>query len=73
MSIDNIGINQIQHWIWEHAYEAKNMRNDGWTSMGHKRKLWELKCLLDDTYSKLPTFVGEEEWQKERLVEILKK
>jgi hypothetical protein len=32
-----------------------------------------LKCWLDDEYSKLPTFAGEEKWEQERLIEVLKK
>jgi hypothetical protein len=47
--------------------------NDGWTSSSCKKELYQLKCWLDDEYVKLPTFVGEETWSQERLVEILKK
>jgi hypothetical protein len=38
-----------------------------------KKNLYLLKCWLEDEYKKLPTFVGEELWEQERLVEILKK
>ena len=73
MSIDNISSSQVKHWVWEHAYEAKNMRNDGWTASAHKKHLYDLKCMLDDIYSTLPKFQGEEEWEKERITELLKR
>ena len=47
--------------------------NDGWTSSGCKYELYQLKCWLEDEYHRLPTFVGEESWEQDRLVEILKR
>jgi hypothetical protein len=32
-----------------------------------------LKCWLDAEYKDLPTFVGEEQWEQNRILEILKK
>ena len=71
--MDKISTSDVKHWIWERSYESNNMRNDGWTSMSYKRQLWEIKCILDTVYPTLPTFVGEEEWDKERVVELLKR
>ena len=53
--------------------EIHSPYNDGWTSSSCKKELYLLKCWLEDEYYKLPTFVGEEIWTQERLVEILKK
>jgi hypothetical protein len=47
--------------------------NDGWTSSACKHDLYMLKSWLDDQYQKLPKFVGEEKWEQERLISILKK
>jgi pyruvate/2-oxoacid:ferredoxin oxidoreductase beta subunit len=47
--------------------------NDGWTQMTCKKDLYLLKCWLEDRYDKLPKFTGEEGWEKDRLIEILKK
>jgi len=47
--------------------------NDGFVQRHCKQELYMLKCWLEDEYAKLPTFVGEEQWEQERLVEILKK
>jgi hypothetical protein len=46
--------------------------NDGWTSSSCKKELYLLKCWLDDQYKKLPTFVGEELWEQERILQVLK-
>jgi len=32
-----------------------------------------LKCWLEDEYRRLPTFVGEEKWEQERLIQVLQK
>jgi hypothetical protein len=46
--------------------------NDGYIQSSCKQDLYVLKCWLEDEYSKLPTFVGEEKWEQERLIQVLK-
>jgi len=53
--------------------EIRSPYNDGWTSAACKRELYLLKSWLDDEYKKLPRFFEEDSWEKERLIEILKK
>ncbi len=53
--------------------EIHSPYNDGWTSSSCKHDLYLLKCWLEDEYRKLPTFTGEETWEQDRLVEILKR
>jgi len=53
--------------------EIGSSRNDGFTSSYCKQELYQLKCWLNDEYKKLPTFLGEEVWEQERLVQLLKK
>jgi hypothetical protein len=53
--------------------EIHSPYNDGWTQSSCKHELYMLKCWLEDEYKSLPTFAGEEEWEQQRLVEILKK
>jgi hypothetical protein len=55
------------------AAEIRSPYNDGWTQMSCKHQLYQLKCLLDDVYNTLPQFSGEQEWEQERLIEILKR
>jgi hypothetical protein len=52
--------------------EISSTYNDGWTSSSCKYELYMLKCWLDDEYKKLPTFSIEAEWEKERVVDLLK-
>jgi hypothetical protein len=53
--------------------EIHSPYNDGWTQMSCKQELYMLKCWLDSEYKNLPTFSGENKWEQERLVDILKK
>ena len=53
--------------------EIASPYNDGWISSSCKQELYMLKCWLEDAYKDLPTFAGDEKWEQERLVEILKK
>lgn len=52
---------------------VRDSRNDGWTASGCKHELYQLKCFIDDIYRHLPTFVGEEQWEQQRLVDIMKR
>ena len=52
--------------------EISSPYNDGFTSSYCKQDLYMLKCWLEDEYSKLPTFTGEERWEQDRLITILK-
>jgi hypothetical protein len=53
--------------------EIHSPYNDGWTASACKQELYVLKCWLEDEFKELPTFVGEEKWEQDRLVKILKK
>jgi hypothetical protein len=53
--------------------EIGSSHNDGFTASYCKQELYQLKCWLEDEYLRLPTFVGEEQWEQNRLVEILKR
>lgn len=53
--------------------EIRSPYNDGFTASGCKQELYQLKCWLEDQYNSLPTFVGEDKWEQERIVDILKK
>lgn len=64
---------QAQFEIGKSLIEIASPYNDGWTSSSCKHELYLLKCWLDDVYKDLPTFTGEEQWEQERLIKILKK
>lgn len=53
--------------------EIGSSHNDGFTSSHCKHELYQLKCWLEDQYQRLPTFVGEDAWEQERVIQLLKK
>lgn len=53
--------------------EIKSPYNDGFTTIHCKQELYQLKCWLEDQYNDLPTFEGEEKWEQQRIVDILKR
>jgi hypothetical protein len=62
----------VRNAIGKVLAEIKSPYNDGFTSSYCKHDLYMLKCWLDDEYAKLPKFVGEEKWEQERVVQILR-
>jgi len=66
------GADEIISLLRALAYETQSGYNDGWIASGCKHELYRVKCYLDDAYKKLPTFVNETEWEKERVAELLK-
>ena len=60
------------HAIRQTLTEIGSPYNDGFTGSHCKQDLYLLKCWLQDEYNKLPTFTGEEQWEQERLIQVLK-
>jgi hypothetical protein len=71
--IKSWNVDDIATQLHRMGMEASDPRNDGWTASGCKKEMYQLKCLIEDIYQKLPVFVGEDEWEKERVVELLKR
>jgi hypothetical protein len=53
--------------------EINSPYNDGFTGFACKQELYQLKCWLEDAYDNLPNFDGEDAWEQERIVQILKR
>jgi hypothetical protein len=66
-------LNPAYHAISSSLIEIKSPYNDGFTGISCKHELYLLKCYLEDAYKTLPKFTGEDEWEQERLMTILKK
>jgi hypothetical protein len=64
---------KAQYAIQKTLGEIHSPYNDGWTASGCKQELYMLKCWLEDEYNQLPKFSGEEKWEQERIVELLRK
>ena len=73
MGFQQPDIESVYSAIRKSLTEIHSPYNDGWTSSSCKEELYMLKCWLEIEYSKLPTFVGEEQWEQNRILEILKK
>jgi hypothetical protein len=65
-------LNDAYSAIQNSLVEIHSPHNDGWTSSACKQELYQLKCWLEREYKKTPTFQGEEKWEQEQLIEILK-
>jgi len=65
-------LNEASWAIRRSLSEIASPHNDGYVQSSCKQDLYMLKCWLDDEYRKLPTFVGEEKWEQERVIDILK-
>ena len=64
----------VKQWLAEVIREINSDFNDGFTTMGLKRELFDFKNLIEDAYEELPSFEDEElEWEKERLYNKLKR
>jgi hypothetical protein len=66
-------LRQAERDIRRCIVEINSPYNDGWTQMACKHQLYQLKCLLDDEYQRLPEFVGEDKWEQERVFNLLRK
>ncbi len=66
-------VNRIQGDLQMMSHECRYRGNDGYTQFAIKKDLMEIKFLLEDLIENCPTFVGEEEWLHERLINKLSK
>jgi len=66
-------VSRIRGDIQMMGHECKYHGNDGYTQFAIKKDLMEIKFLLDDLLETCPTFVGEEEWLHQRLINKLSK
>jgi hypothetical protein len=69
----NWDVGDIMSQIRRMIGEIRSPYNDGYTGMACKQELYQLKCFIEDQYQDLPKFTGEEEWEKQRLIQKLKK
>lgn len=58
--------NDVTWFISKLGYSMSSPYNDGFSSWEIKKKLYEIKDLLDVVMESAPTFADEEEWLHER-------
>jgi hypothetical protein len=73
MGFRSPNLDPAYHSIRIAMIEIVSSHNDGFTASHCKQELYQLKCWLEDAYYRLPTFVGEEAWEQQRIVEVLKR
>jgi hypothetical protein len=73
MGFQKPNLNMAYDAIRRSLGEIKSPYNDGFTGSHCKQELYQLKCWLEDEYARLPTFAGEERWEQNRIVELLKR
>jgi len=73
MGFKQPNLNPVYQAIGQLVTEITSPYNDGFTGKHCKQDLYLLKCYLDDVYLSLPKFIGEEIWEQERLLRVLKK
>lgn len=60
--------------IRELARNASSPYSDGFSACAYKYDLYILKCFIEDQYNLCPEFPQQEaEWEKDRLMELLKR
>ena len=52
--------------------EGTRPDNDGFSTLNYNRQMYMLKCWMDDLYALMPELVGEEEFEKERVFNVLR-
>lgn len=73
MGFSKPDLNLARSTIGSCLHEIKSPYNDGFTAAYCKQDLYLLKCWLDEQYAQLPKFAGEESWEQQRVIDILKK
>jgi hypothetical protein len=53
--------------------QAASPYNDGFTAIGCKQDLFQIKCLIEDLYADTPIFDEEDQWQEQRTLDLLKR
>ena len=65
---------EVVRAIKELARNASSPYSDGFTQCTYKHDLYVLKCFIEDEYKRCPEFPQQEaDWEKDRLMEILKR
>ena len=71
--MDVFELERIRINLRQFASAAKDPHDTGFVTIQYKRQLVEMKWFLEDLIDDIGYFVGEEDWEQERLVQVLKK
>ena len=71
--MDVFELERIRINLRQLASAANDPHDTGFVTIQYKRQLVEMKWFLEDLIEDIGYFVGEEEWEQERLVQLLKR
>ena len=71
--MDIFELERIRINLRQLANEARSPYETGFVTVQYKRQLVEMKWFIEDLLEDIGSFAGEESWEQERLVQVLKK
>ena len=71
--IEPIELERIRISLRQLAHEAKSPYETGFVTVQYKRQLVELRWFLEDLINDIGYFAGEESWDQERTLQLLKR
>ena len=70
---DPIEMERVRITLRSLAYQAQSPYETGFVLAVYKRQLVEMKWFIEDLLEDIGTFAGEDEWEQERLIQLLKR
>ena len=71
--MDVFELERIRISLRQLAAEARSPYETGFVTVQYKRQLVEMKWFLEDLIDDIGYFAGEESWEQERVVQLLKR
>ena len=71
--MDIFELERIRISLRQLAHSAKDPYDSGFVTVEYKRQLVEMKWFIEDLLEDIGYFAGEEQWNQERLVQLLKR
>jgi len=71
--MDVFELERIRISLRQLAAEARSPYETGFVTVQYKRQLVEMKWFLEDLIENIGYFAGEESWEQERVVQLLKR
>jgi len=66
-------IEQVRLTLRQIAHMARDIHETGFVTVQYKRQLVETKWFLEDLINDIGYFSGEEQWDQERTLQLLKR
>jgi len=70
---DPIELERVRQVLRQLANSARDTHETGFVTVQYKRQLVEMKWFLDDLLDTVGYFAGEEQWEQERTLQLLKR